>query len=159
MKTQKLNPTEKRAQAFCRSAVENGQTTLNVEWRKSRDYGYCPAVLNWNGEKIAYASGCGYDKLSAVLVEALSFLFPDCTDAGGSLRGCSGAGLSTVTRRLKEHGWTLEQTANGQTFDAFKLTRDACQECNGHGFITDPRSGGGKVYLPHPCHVCNAKRK
>ena len=121
MKTQKLTLTEKRAQAFCASALENGQTTINVEWRKSSCYGYCPAVMNWQNEKIAYASGCGYDKLSAVLAEALQFL---SLERGAFVAGCSGAGLSTVQRRLKEHGWTLEQTASGQTFDAFKLTRD-----------------------------------
>ena len=119
MKTQKLNQTEKRAQAFCAAAVKNGETTLNVEWRKSRDWGHCPAVINGRGEKIGYASGCGYDKLSAALVDALFFLLPD-----NGLRGLSGAGLSSVQRRLKEHGWTLEQTANGDTYDAFWLTRD-----------------------------------
>jgi len=118
MKTKRLTTTEQRQKTFADNLTANGGGTINIEWRKSRDYGYCPAVLNYRGEKIAYASGCGYNKLSAVLVEALSFLLPD-----RALAGCSGAGERSVTDRLADHGWKLERTANGNTFDSFHLSR------------------------------------
>ena len=123
MKT-KLTKMQSRARNFCRAARENGGRTINVEWRKSPSYGYCP-VIEYGREKVAYASGCGYDKLSAALVEALSFLLPGTeeTGCGGGLSKCSGAGLSSVQTCLQENGWTLEHIANGETFDAFKLSR------------------------------------
>jgi len=118
MKAQKLTTMERRAKNFCDDLTRYDGGTVNVEWRKSSCYGYCPAVM-YNGEKVAYASGCGYDKISAALAEALHFLIPD------GLHGCSGCGVSTVKARLAEHGWSMEQTASGDTFDAFRLTRAA----------------------------------
>ena len=123
MKT-KLTKIQTRARNYCNDLLQRGGMTINVEWRKSSSYGRCP-VIEYGREKIAYASGCGYDKLSAALVEALSFLLPETeeTGCGGGLSKCSGAGLSSVQTCLQENGWTLEQTANGKTFDAFKLSR------------------------------------
>lgn len=52
---------------------------FDVEWRKSRTWGYCPRA-KWrcyfkNGffmEGSEYASGCGYDKLSTVVANGLN---------------------------------------------------------------------------------------
>lgn len=50
-------------------------TSLNVsiEWKKSRTWGWCPrSHMRFNGkEYTAYASGCGYDKLSSCVSSAL----------------------------------------------------------------------------------------
>jgi len=118
VKKPRLTGMETRAFNFCERLKRNDGGTVNVEWRKSRDYGHCPAAFNWHGEKIAYASGCGYDKISAVLSDALSFLAPE-----GERIHCHGHGLNALTRRLAECGWKLEQTANGNTFDSFSLSR------------------------------------
>lgn len=118
MKTVKLTALERRALDFCNSIKTNERGTVNVEWKKSSCYGHCPSAMNWNGEKIAYASGCGYDKLSAVLSDALAFLAPE-----GERLHCHGYGLSAVVRKLESWGWKLEQTANGKTFDSFSLSR------------------------------------
>lgn len=117
MKT-KLTSMEKRAASFCAKIQADGEGTLNVEWRKSREWSYCPAALDYRGEKMAYASGCGYDKLSTVLCDALAPLVPD-----GALHSCHGAGVRSVIDRMALYDWTVVQTANGSTFDAFIIKR------------------------------------
>lgn len=106
---------ERRAKAACEAIAAAGHGVLEIEWRKSRDYGLCPAVI-WQGQKAAHASGCGYDKLSAVLASFLRFLDPEAWRA-------SGAGVRSVQDRMAAAGWTLEHTANGRAYDVFTLTR------------------------------------
>jgi len=118
MKAKKLTVLESRASRFCDTLKENGGGTLNISWGKSRDYGHCPAAFDYRGEKMAYASGCGYDKLSVVMSDALAFLAPE-----GETLHCHGAGESAVRAKLLEWGWKLERTVNGPTFDAFTLSR------------------------------------
>lgn len=117
MSKQKLSKTEQRAAEACGWYAQNGGGEFSVEWNRSAMWGLCPRI-DWRGERAAYASGCGYDKLSAVLCEFLYTLDPD-----GGLRGCGGAGLSTVQDRLETVGWVLIQTFNGRTEDGFRLRR------------------------------------
>lgn len=108
---------ERRAAAACAQIQEWGSCDFSVEWVKSSTWGFCPRVV-WRGEKVAHASGCGYDKLSAVLAEFLTWLVADsATDLG---HGC---GLGTVQDRLAKCGWRLEHTYNGAREDGFRLTR------------------------------------
>ena len=49
--------------------------TINVEWKRSRTWGYNPHVTAVTSEAETYtgtASGCGYDKQSAAVAEALN---------------------------------------------------------------------------------------
>lgn len=109
---------EKRAYAACQEIHAQGYGNLRIEWRKSREYGRCPAVL-WNGEKAAHAGGCGYDKESAVLTEFLCWL------PGFDCSGCSGAGVRTLTDRLAGAGWQLVHIYNGKAEDEYTISRIA----------------------------------
>lgn len=86
-----------------------------VYWAKSNVWGLRPRI-EWHGKKAARASGCGYDKLSAVLVDFLHPLVPE-------VAGCSGAGVGSVIQRMAEHGWKLEHVYEGKTEDGFRIAR------------------------------------
>lgn len=124
MKKPKLTAMERRAAEFCADASRFDSTVINVEWRKSSTWGLCP-VIEHNGAKVAYASGCGYCKLSAVLAETLRFLFEPGSEAFCAVQNCHGAGVGSVESALVAHGWKLETTASGKTFDSYRLTRAA----------------------------------
>lgn len=112
----RLNKKEKNAELLAEYFHERGGIVrLNVIWRKSRTWGYCPRVT-WNGrdEPCAAPTGCGYDKESAALSEALQFVCPP-------VRRCHGSGVPDVTRVLAEHGLSLRKVASGPTFDAYEL--------------------------------------
>lgn len=120
MAKRRLTKTEKEARECCANARTYGSATINVEWNKSRTWGYCPRV-EMMGRVVARASGCGYDKLSGALATALRFLADD--EAGErAIWGAAGCGESTLIRVLGEHGWQLTRTASGRMFDAFHLT-------------------------------------
>lgn len=55
-------------------APELTNASIYVEYRKSRTWGYCPSVEMYSntGNSAGYASGCGYDKESAAVAEALN---------------------------------------------------------------------------------------
>lgn len=115
--SERMTKTERRAAEACRYFERFGGGEFAVVWKKSALYGRCPSIA-WRGEKAAYASGCGYDKLSAVLCEFLRTLV-----AEGALRGCSGAGLQTVQDRLAGAGWELTRTYDGTAEDGFQLRK------------------------------------
>ena len=109
---------EKRAAGACHVFDELGGGTFHVEWRKSRTWGRCPAVM-WHGDKAAYASGCGYDKLSTVVCEFLRWL--PGTPEHGLISG--GAGVRSAIEELAACGWTLIHEYDGKTEDGFRLER------------------------------------
>lgn len=55
-------------------AAELDYITINVEFKKSRTWGYCPSVesISNNGIYSGYASGCGYDKESSAVAQAFN---------------------------------------------------------------------------------------
>lgn len=111
-----MTTMERRAQEACQRIEANGSMDFAVYWAKSNVWGRCPRI-EWRGKKAAHASGCGYDKLSAVLVDFLYPLVPE-------LAGCSGAGVSRVIQRMAEHGWILEHAYEGRTEDGFTITKN-----------------------------------
>lgn len=116
----------KRAHALCQSIRESGGAyPVNVEWTNSRTWGYCPRILR-NGEKVAYAGGCGYDKLSSVLAEALRWL-GDTDEQHAAIWQAGGTGESGITRALAAAGWTLSRTATGSSFDCFTVSRKGAE--------------------------------
>jgi hypothetical protein len=109
---------EARAYRACERIKQGEPYTISVEWRRSRAYGLCPAIETPEG-KAAYAGGCGYDKLSAVLCEFLGWLSPR-----GYLES-SGAGESSVVAELAELGYKLSRIAGTKyTVDIFEIRRE-----------------------------------
>ena len=125
MKTEsktKLTTCETRARDFCRNLLTYDGGVINVEWKKSAMYGYNPAIMH-HGGKCTNVSGCGYDKLSTALADCLRFLFPIDSEAHRDVWITGGCGDSRTIDTLAKHGWTLERTATGSTFDAYNLTK------------------------------------
>ena len=135
---------------------------ISVEWKKSRVWGYNPAVTvdAWTMDAdgmtectttTGRASGCGYDKRSAAIAEALNAspailkaLYnaeerrlkgresrkQSRRDFIGYGSGCSarpyfegGCGVSVFYKIFENCGYTFEQVASGKTFDAYKITK------------------------------------
>lgn len=111
MKTTKV---EKRAIALCDAIRRHsGPFTITVEWKRSATWGLCPSIHYGDG-KAAHASGCGYDKLSAALAEALS---PLAKEIGYT----SGAGVTAVAAACRAAGWELKHVASSPTVDVFTI--------------------------------------
>lgn len=108
---------EKRALAACQEIEREGTGSFAVVWKKSRDYGQCPSISNWHGEKVAHASGCGYDKQSAVLVDLLCWLAPR------RVLKSHGAGLRSLQAELRELGWELACDYDGKTEEGYTISR------------------------------------
>ena len=121
MKT-KLTTLEKRALAYCETLKRNGGGTVSVVWSKSATWGMCPRVENYNGEKVAHASGCGYCKHSAVLAESLCWL-GETEEEQHSIGRKSSAGVSSVRHALAAIGWELESIGRWKTYDVHTLKR------------------------------------
>lgn len=121
----KLTTMEKRAERFVRIlktyADDGSPITLRVEWKKSRMYGMCPSIADTEGNKCAYASGCGYDKLSAVLAKALATLAP-------GIRKLGGAGESAVMAAARVTGYELAPHYRDKHVDAYEFRKLAQAE-------------------------------
>lgn len=113
----RYNETEKAAIRACEIIKRDGEATFNIIWVKSRTWGYNPNV-KWGNQTVGKASGCGYDKESAALVEFLRFLLPEDEYLSGS-----GAGFNSVSFELSKYGWNLEKTYSGKTEDGYKIER------------------------------------
>lgn len=111
----RMSLIEKRAERACSFIKQEGSLDFSVVWKRSSTWGRTASIY-WHGSKAAFASGCGYDKLSAVVA---AFLYPlvGTGDIG------SGAGISTVQQRLAERGWNLEHMYEGQWEDGFRISK------------------------------------
>ena len=110
-----MSKTEERAQRACAYIKEAGSLDFSVIWKRSATWGRTAGIY-WHGSKAAYASGCGYDKLSAVVAE---FLYPL---VGRNLG--MGCGIPTVQERLAKHGWKLEYVYDGEWEDGFRIRKE-----------------------------------
>ena len=116
---------------------------IRVEWNKSRTWGYNPSVEAWTSGsyyETGKASGCGYDKESAAIGEALAdslslqkFIIENLgklkneygieTKWGLAHLSISGKGVSTllsIFRKIK--GWTINEM-HGKSFDGYRIER------------------------------------
>ena len=113
----RLGKLDRVAFAACETiaarAAEGETVHFSVRWNKSRPWGNCPAVY-WHGERAAYASGCGYEKRSAVLAEFLRFLAPNGLAGGG-------AGFGSLQEELRGLGYALECSFEGQTEEGYTI--------------------------------------
>lgn len=57
-KAPRLSVIESCAKSFCEMLRRMDGGTVNIEWKKSRDYGNCPVAFDHRGQKIARADGC-----------------------------------------------------------------------------------------------------
>lgn len=121
---------------------------ITVEWHKSRTWGNNPRATVRTNDGVFYgsASGCGYDKESAAIAEALNqsgsvlkMLYDkeetkpedkprrDYVGYGAgygilpSFEG--GVGVSSHRQIFANCGYTWETVSNGKTFDAYRITK------------------------------------
>lgn len=120
---------------------------ITVTWNKNRFWGMNPtASVSWTDENGAFhssencghASGCGYDKLTAAIAEALNANFKNllyknrrrnlknkpyglCYYAGSFPQFEGGVGISCYPRIFDFLGYKWTETANGKTFNVFHI--------------------------------------
>lgn len=125
------------AEALCNQAKQEGSVFFSVEWTRSRTWGQCPKVL-YRGDVAARASGCGYDKQSAALAEALSPL-GETKEGRIAIGACRAAGLRALQAALAGLGWTLVQEYDGKREEGYHLHRapNNLDLQHGHGHRTD----------------------
>ena len=122
---------------------------IEVEWYKSRTWGLCPSVdLTWldvdgrwhKASRAGYASGCGYDKHSAAVAEALNKHFKNLLYSARNKRlankpyGISyhqgsfpyfegGVGMECYPRVFAWLGYTMKRVASGKTYDVWTIDK------------------------------------
>ena len=115
-----------------------------VEWKKSRTWGYNPSVEAWTTGgyyDTGKASGCGYDKESAAIGEALAdslslqrFIIENLsklkdeygieTRFGIAHLSIGGKGVNTLLNLFKKvKGWTVDEM-HGNSFDGYKIRKN-----------------------------------
>ena len=121
MSERKLTVMEARAKAMCAVLNREGEGTFTIEWR-SGDGGRNPALLR-DGKKCAHITGCGFEKESCALVDALVFLLPEGSEGRIKLAQAGGTGFESVRKILNNAGWILNLTQCGKTTDSYLLRR------------------------------------
>ena len=115
---------------------------ISVEWHRSAVWGYNPAVTVKAGNSITYgkASGCGYDKRSAAVAEALNAnpealkIIYKYVDDGGVLpygarvwaglpKFTGGCGVGCYQSIFRACGYEWRQVASGDLFDCYTVER------------------------------------
>lgn len=120
---QKLTTLEKRAVEWCNNLRDFGSSQFEIQWRSSRMYRHIAVIENNSGEKMAIASGCGYDKESKSISNLLCWIFPHGTAAHNAVASCGGCGLSSIQKALLANGWNLDKMAAGKRSDIFEIKR------------------------------------
>lgn len=123
------------------------EMTINIEWKKSRTYGFCPSasatIKHKDGRNTRVdgykASGCGYDKESTVVAQicndTLKYLLwnvntDDRQKAPYGVRFNDefshyfegGVGVECYYKIIEFLGGKFEKVASGKTFDSYKIT-------------------------------------
>ena len=115
---------------------------ISVEWKKSRVWGANPtATITGSGSySTGYASGCGYDKESAAIAEALNdnpvimrILYEHADKGGAFPYGVTtwagvpsfdgGCGVSVFYNIFNACGYTFNCVAGGKMFNAYTITK------------------------------------
>ena len=144
-----INDINKKRQAMLNrlDAVSQAEplqyVEARVEWKKSRTWGYNPHVDAWTTGShydTGKASGCGYDKESAAIGEALAdslslqrFIIENLsklkdeygieTRFGIAHLSIGGKGVSTLLNLFRKvKGWTVDEM-HGNSFDGYKIRK------------------------------------
>lgn len=128
--------------------VEFTSVTITVEYVKSKTWGYCPKATITGGYTRIESSritGCGYDKESTAIAEALNQfkplmklmyeakerLYNDSTLEKPYGMGYGvlpyfegGVGVSTYYRIAEFIGCKFESISSGKTFDVYRITKE-----------------------------------
>lgn len=121
MKAKRFTTCEKRAIMLCENIKKlKSRVLINVVYTKSRIWGSNPNVM-FRGEKCTNISGCGYDKLSQALADALRFLFPVDSKAYKEVWLTGGAGENAFMEVLSYHGWRLKRVC--AMWDGYIISR------------------------------------
>lgn len=128
-------------------AREMDYINISVEWHKSRTWGSCPRVevRTNDGYFTGSASGCGYNKESAAVAQALNqsasvlkalyevkeqSIEKNSHDVLGYGSGYGirpyfegGVGISCFRSIFERLGYKWETTASGKTFDAYRVSK------------------------------------
>ena len=115
---------EQRAKSFCAGIMEQGNAAISVKWTKSKTGDFNPTVLNFANKPMAHATGCGYDKLSVVLADALRFLGRSRREQN-EIYWTRGSGEERVKEKLHACGWDLTHTHNTPNFDGFLIRKQS----------------------------------
>ena len=113
---------------------------INVEWKKSATWGYCPTaeIAAEKRRTWGHASGCGYDKESAAIASAansnpeiMRILYKHAENGGafpysvhtwaGLPSFDGGCGVSCFYNVFDACGYTWEDIAHGKTYDVYRL--------------------------------------
>lgn len=124
MKSHRLTQTEKNAIRLCADIRRDSpdKTCITVDWKPSHTWGRTAGVY-YRGARCSLASGCGYDKLSAALADALRWLFPHGTDAHAAIARAQGTGEAPTIRTLAAHGYTLTPVFQTKTTNAYTISK------------------------------------
>jgi hypothetical protein len=117
----RLGVREQRAAKMCAWIKEAGQARIGMEWVKSRTWGANPRI-EWRGAPCTDISGCGYDKESACLAQALRWM-GESEEEKRAIHATGGAGFQSVVNALDKVGWALTRTGTGKWFDGFEIRR------------------------------------
>jgi hypothetical protein len=147
----KLARAEARAEARRIAKIEKEKNQkpvkeirFSIEWKKSRMWGYNPHLIAECYHKDGTytrietkASGCGYDKESQVIADAFNELLkyklykleaepleniPYGMETKRYKAYSGGIGVNCYYKISEAIGGKFEQTASGETFDAYKYT-------------------------------------
>ena len=148
-RAREINDINKKRQAMLNrlDAVSQAEplqyVEARVEWKKSRTWGYNPSAEAWTTGSYyntGKASGCGYDKESAAIGEALAdslslqrFIIENLsklkdeygieTRFGIAHLSIGGKGVSTLLNLFKKvKGWTVDEM-HGNSFDGYKIKK------------------------------------
>ena len=137
--------TLQRLYRVANTATDISTIDISVEWHKSRVWGYNPSCKAFAGYEFTtgHASGCGYDKESASIANALNDndnvlrILYSFVDRGGefnmsvgvhSLGGLpcfdGGCGVSTISRIFEKCGYKMRTVASGKMFNAYTIERE-----------------------------------
>lgn len=122
----RLSKLEQAARDFCERLPEyrrDHAVPFRVIWTKSRTWGHCPSVETLGEERLAYVSGCGFDKLSAALSQVLRFLPGLSVDGRQGIERANSAGFPALESACARAGWELRQVYSGKAEDGFTIRR------------------------------------
>ena len=110
-----MGKLDERADNFCRAIERTGEGVFTAREKPSKTWGYVPSISTHEGVA-ARASGCGYDKRSAVLAQFLGSL-------GGRIAYTGAAGEAAVIAACREQGWELAQVGGSKRSTIYTITR------------------------------------
>lgn len=113
---------QKRAAHALSGLSQDRPNVFTVEWRKSSMWGRIAVICNHYGEKVAEASGCGYDKLSAVIADYLMWAPFISAEDSSRIAHLGGTGYGNLQSVINEStALEIKQLSSGKFSDTFQV--------------------------------------